>query len=434
MVYFLSEYFEPDPQLFPSSYIAETISVARQNGEEDTAVKISIPIPSGSSYTEPISFAIPVLLKEEFQKPGPGGSYPLSRQISLKEGDGGQGVFLIREDTGDILAQTPMVYLETRQASSGFALTVRPQLENPKGGERLTYEILLKNTGETSLTEIQLQNTFSQGGLSLVWEPGENLTDLGGGQGAVLSLLESKEERILYAYVDLPESQETSFINTFYAVCRNPADPQDLLESQAQVQTAVTPLKAEFTVEKTADRTTAVPGETIYYQICIRNTGERTLHSVLSTERFLSSNIQAQFLEKAGVELNASKTQALIPQILPGEAFSLEASVTLPANMVSQELVNQVIVVSRETGLQSVNAGAAIQVQTPRITPTPTPWPTQYSYQGTMSKNAGSLAKQTSSYPKTGDETPVSFWWGICGTALLLLLTLSWVYKAKRKH
>ena len=62
--------FEPDPQLFPSSYIAETISVARQNGEEDTAVKISIPIPSGSSYTEPISFAIPVLLKEEFQKPG----------------------------------------------------------------------------------------------------------------------------------------------------------------------------------------------------------------------------------------------------------------------------------------------------------------------------------------------------------------------------
>ena len=143
-------------------------------------------------------------------------------------------MFLIREDTGDILAQTPMVYLETRQASSGFALTVRPQLENPKGGRAgLPMKSFLKNTGETSLTEIQLQNTFSQGGLSLVWEPGENLTDLGGGQGAVLSLLESKEERILYAYVDLPESQETSFVNTFYAVCRNPADPQDLLESQA---------------------------------------------------------------------------------------------------------------------------------------------------------------------------------------------------------
>ncbi len=74
-------------------------------------------------------------------------------------------------------------------------------------------------------------------------------------------------------------------------------------------------IKAAFEVEKTADRTQAYPGDTITYQICIRNTGERTLHSVLSTERFQNAGILAKFVQKEGVTLSNNGTQALIPQI-----------------------------------------------------------------------------------------------------------------------
>ena len=64
--------------------------------------------------------------------------------------------------------------------------------------------------------------------------------------------------------------------------------------------------------------------------LCIRNTGEKTLHSVLSTERFLNANIQAQFMPKEGVTLNSTRTQALISSIAPGEALGLYAVVTIP--------------------------------------------------------------------------------------------------------
>lgn len=434
LVYFLSEYFLPDTQKLPSFYIAEELTVSKENGEQTSVIKITIPLLPNASYTEPAVYTLPLLLKEEFQDLGQGCSYPVSREISLQEGDGGQGVYLIRNTDSQILAKASMTYLDVKPVSADFQLSVNTAPQTPKAGEWLTYEIVLKNTGEIPLTQIQLKNNFSQGGLTLVWEQAQGVTMPENGQGALLDMLEKGETRTLYAFVDLPESQEETFTNIFHIICQNPAAPQTVLERQAQVETGVTPLKAEFTVEKTADRTTAFPGETIRYQICIRNTGEKTLHSVLSTERFLSSNIQAQFLEKEGVELNAAKNQALIPQILPGEAFALEAAVTLPLNMVSQELINQVIVVSRETGTRSVQSQAGIQVQALPSTPTPTPWLTQYPVQNTLYKSGGSLAKQASSYPKTEDESPIAFWAVTAGGALLVTAAAFHLGKGKRKH
>lgn len=434
LVYFLSSYFIPDTQNFPTSYYIEEIPVSAQNGEQDTVVKITIPLLANASYTEPAVYKIPILLKEEFRIPGQGHSYPISREITLKEGDTGQGVYLVRNEEEKILAKASMAYLAVRSASADFKLSVTADPQRPKAGERLTYEIILENTGEVSLAQIQLKNNFSQGGLNLIWEQDQGLHVEENGQGALLETLDIGEIRTLYAFVDIPESQEEAVVNTFHIFCENPANPQSLLERQEQVHIGVTPLKAEFTVEKTADRTIAMPGETIRYQICIRNTGEKTLHSVLSTERFLSSDIQAQFIEKAGVELNAAKNQALIPQILPGEAFALEAAVTLPYHMVSQELINQVIVVSRETGTHSVRSQAGVQVQALSITPTPTPWPTQYPLSNGLSKSGGSLAKQVSSYPKTEDTAHTPFWLGVSVVSFIAAAAVIRLRKGKRKH
>lgn len=110
-------------------------------------------------------------------------------------------------------------------------------------------------------------------------------------------------------------------------------------------------------------------GDTITYQICIRNTGERTLHSVLSTEKFLDSRIKARFLEMEGVQLNKSGTKALIPKILPGESVGLKAVVVLPEDIESSELINQVTVSSDETKEKQIRSEAAVTVQ--GITHTP---------------------------------------------------------------
>lgn len=181
---------------------------------------------------------------------------------------------------------------------------------------------------------------------------------------------------------------------------------------QTSAKITAAALKAAFEVEKTADRKETYPGETITYQICIRNTGERTLHSVLSTERFLNANIQAQFVQKEGVTLNSTRTQALIPQITPGEAFALYATVTLPQYFANQELVNEVSVISDETGSETIRSQSNLTVNAPEttLTPTPTMFPVLTSTPAYQSYDSGYGAKTGNAYaaaskPKTGDET-----------------------------
>ena len=100
----------------------------------------------------------------------------------------------------------------------------------------------------------------------------------------------------------------------------------------------------------------------ITYQICIQNTGERTLHSVVSTERFVNAEVAVHFLEKDGVTLNENKTKALIPVIKPAESFLLEAQATVPDEVGNGELINEVIVKSEETQEESVSARSQVRV------------------------------------------------------------------------
>ncbi len=70
------------------------------------------------------------------------------------------------------------------------------------------------------------------------------------------------------------------------------------------------------------------------------------------------------FLEKKGVILNKTKTQAKIPEIVPGGCINLKAKVVLPENLKDQNLVNQIIVVSDETGEETaVRDQAVIKVE-----------------------------------------------------------------------
>lgn len=70
------------------------------------------------------------------------------------------------------------------------------------------------------------------------------------------------------------------------------------------------------------------------------------------SEHFIRFSVQkdskmpvfGKLCQKEGVTLNSTGTQALVPQIAPGEAFALYATVTVPQYMASQELINEVIV------------------------------------------------------------------------------------------
>ena len=89
-----------------------------------------------------------------------------------------------------------------------------------------------------------------------------------------------------------------------------------------------------------------------------------TLHSVVTTERFGLAGVTATFQEQRGITLNKSRTQAKIQEIAPGGCVNLKAKVVLPKDLKDQNLMNQIIVVTDETGEESaVRDQATIRVE-----------------------------------------------------------------------
>ena len=201
---------------------------------------------------------------------------------------------------------------ENKKKTPNFTVSVVADENTVKAGSDLVYTVTLENTGDVMLKNIQLQELFSNQNLQGEWS-GDNLEQLDVG---------IRKER--YLTVNLPEEQEVAVSVKILAsaeVEMTEADTEDaVINRETSLDTKIIPLEASFEVTKTADRSVAVPGDKILFQICIRNTGERTLHSVVTTERFQLGNVPVQFLEKEGVVLNKSKTKARIEKIEPGKA------------------------------------------------------------------------------------------------------------------
>lgn len=143
-------------------------------------------------------------------------------------------------------------------------------------------------------------------------------------------------------------------------------------------------------------------------------------------------------MEQEGITLNRTKTKALIPQIAPGEAVSLQAVVKIPEKSVNQKLLNQVTVTSQETGERVVEASAQITVEGGAVTAAPTEQQEQsqlerYSEeQNHAAVQNGSQARSVSSHPKTGGNTRTEFFTLLLLAAGITILGGFWLYRKYR--
>ena len=311
--------------------------------------------------------------------------------------------------------------------AAGLEMTVHPDLTEAKAGTTVTFDVCLENTGDTELSDIQLQSILSPEGAFGKWQQEEGLTISAEGGTASLKSLFHGESRHLTLLMEIPEDRTNPIENTIQASVKDPLSESAVLRCEETLCTTVLPLLLDFRVEKTADCLAARPGDTVTYHITITNTGERTLHSVLSTERFQLAQISARFVKQQGVLISKDGTQAFIPEISPGRAVQLEAVVQIPESLSGQELVNQVTVTTAETGEAGTVSEAAILVAEPTSTPTPSPVLQQESGTG----DGGS--QTVSSNPKTGDPSEPGKLLGlIAASGLLVLLTL--IYRKKVKQ
>ena len=361
LVVWLSEYFQPDASFMaPEGCLKEELPIETADGRSSSITGFRWKINPGEQGKQ---LKIPVTLRDEYRFPAEKHTVPTCQDILHANGaisgeENGGGVYIVKkvENEKTILCKALSKNLEIPAAHMDFSVEMEAKEKALYTGKRIHMAVNLTNNGQVPFYKISLQAKVKEQELVPVWEkePGLEVSE----SGAVLECLSAGETRTLSFYID-PDMNQKSNLELF-AKTENPVSLEKAAEKQLTLQQG----KASFTVKKTADCDNASPGETVTYQISIHNTGEVTLHSVVTTERFGLAGVTATFQEQRGITLNKSRTQAKIQEIAPGGCVNLKAKVVLPKDLKDQNLMNQIIVVTDETGEESaVRDQATIRVE-----------------------------------------------------------------------
>lgn len=428
LVTYISEYFVPETDSVPKNMAAQQISVRSQSGEATEITKLKIMLNVEQDGQDEIFFRIPLILRQEYRFPAEKSSYPVTQEEPLQKDCTSAGTFLLTEENGEelVIAEGISPMLDVEAAEADMELSVTAQNEKMKAGQTIRYQVEIANTGKLDLADIRLISSLSCPKIRQMWEDAEGLLT----EGAVAEFAELKagESRSFYVQAPLLDEQEKDLEHQVEAEARVKGRAAEVIRKNATTINSLEALKADLSVKKTADKETAAPGETVTYQICIVNTGEKTLHSVVGTERFQAAGIHAQFLEQEGVTLNSSRTKAMIQQIPPGEAVSLQAVVKIPEKTADQKLFNQVTVTSQETGERSMEASASVIVKE-KVTVTPEERLFVQSDDQDPASGQTQMARAASTHPKTEDDTRTDLWTLLAVTAFVTVLGGIWLRK-----
>lgn len=363
LVVWLSEYFQPDASFMaPEGCLKEELPIETADGRSSSITGFRWKINPGEQGKQ---LKIPVTLRDEYRFPAEKHTVPTCQDILHANGaisgeENGGGVYIVKkvENEKNILCKALSKSLEIPAAHMDFSVEMEAKEKALYTGKRIHMAVNLTNNGQVPFYKISLQAKVKEQELVPVWEKEPGLEVLE--SGAVLECLSAGETRTLSFYIDPDMDQKSNLELELFAKTENPVSLEKAAEKQLTLQQG----KASFTVKKTADCDNASPGETVTYQISIHNTGEVTLHSVVTTERFGLAGVTATFQEQRGITLNKSRTQAKIQEIAPGGCVNLKAKVVLPKDLKDQNLMNQIIVVTDETGEESaVRDQATIRVE-----------------------------------------------------------------------
>ena len=428
LVTYISEYFVPETDSVPKNMAAQQISVRSQSGEATEITKLKIMLNVEQDGQDEIFFRIPLILRQEYRFPAEKSSYPVTQEEPLQKDCTGAGTFLLTEENGEelVIAEGIAPMLDVEAAEADMELSVTAQNGKMKAGQTICYQVEIANTGKLDLADIRLTSSLSCPKIRQMWEDAEGL--LTEGSVAEFAELKAGESRRFYVQAPLLDEQEKDLEHQVEAEARVKGRAAEVIRKNATTINSLEALKADLSVKKIADKETAAPGETVTYQICIVNTGEKTLHSVVGTERFQAAGIHAQFLEQEGVTLNSSRTKAMIQQIPPGEAVSLQAVVKIPERTADQRLFNQVTVTSQETGERSMEASASVIVKE-KVTVTPEERLFVQSDDQDPASCQTQMARAASTHPKTEDDTRTDLWTLLAVTALVTVLGGIWLRK-----
>ncbi|MFV0529225.1 MAG: hypothetical protein ACK5MN_10965 [Lachnospiraceae bacterium] len=361
---YISEYWDVDTsRAVPDSQI-DTVQMTNQQGEEDHIAKITFPILNTLGREDSESIEIPLQLREAYRSVAVTTEYATNQDFPLRKDREREGSYVeyIRPDQTQAAAYAPTPRLIVRPQGASFTVRKTAGQKVVSAGDAVRYEITVTNTGNALLRELLVEDCFEDEQITGYFLPHRGCT--AGENGTILIDEIAPGETVSLALQALiPETYTGTLENRVVVRGKNPADPEQELVEEALEHIEVTEKKADFKVEKTADKKIVSPGEKIIYTIRIQNTGERTLHSILTTDKFKQEGIKVRFLPQKGITLSEDTSKVTIDEIRVGEEKNIQAELLVPEDYTGDTIVNTVVV---EGAKLSQSANVSVQVR-PRV-------------------------------------------------------------------
>ncbi|SEG05365.1 CARDB domain-containing protein [Paenibacillus sp. UNC499MF] len=189
---------------------------------------------------------------------------------------------------------------------------------NANPGETVFIQVRVTNTGNTVLSQVRLTDVLSANGQVLLDE--------------TIPFL-SPGESVNRQFPFVVPSSGLSVLTDVFTV----SEPDVGIREQAQANIAISQPTPGVTVVKEADRSSAVPGETVVYTYTVTNTGNSTLTNVTVTDEMLGLN----------------ETISSLP---PGQTATYNQSFTIPQGTPAGTAVTNTVFVSSQEGAMGTDS------------------------------------------------------------------------------
>lgn len=256
------------------------------------------------------------------------------------------------EDGQDILID-PSSYVEPSGTDAEKVLvkggeiqilkTAQKRMYHP--GETAVYEMVIVNPTEQTIRDITVKDSLN-GTFKLQNDSNIYLNE--DGTVTVKELVAGAQVTLKYTYEIPADAKADSLENVAWATgtVETPDGPKQVEDEDKEV---IVVQKPEIQITKMADKEIYAPGETVIYDIVVKNTGNCALTNIEVTEQMLKDGAFVIAKPQAEDESNKDDSRVIIDSLAVGETVHLTYQYTIPKDAKAGEAIYNRVTVTGES-------------------------------------------------------------------------------------
>lgn len=226
------------------------------------------------------------------------------------------------------------------------SLQVHKSVDNEKEvykvDDVINYTITVTNDGNVTMENVNVEDVLVDADGKEVWQ-----IDLG--EAATFNLKPGESETIHCSYTVREEDLGKTLVNTATATAENPVDPDKPVTDDDETDgEKVEDPNPSVDLDKriTNQQATYKVGQTITYQIVVKNNGNTTLHDLVLTDDLINSDGTVTFTDLGGGTLSGG--EAHLASLAPGAQWTVTCRYVVRAADESQSIANYAEVISHD--------------------------------------------------------------------------------------